>query len=85
MKRHVEEIHDDNSTSMVEKSPKQFVCPEIGCGKVFRHVSHLHKHEDSHVKLESLDVVCLEPGCMKYFTNVQCLQAHVMSSHQYMT
>jgi len=30
-------------------------------------------------------VVCLEPGCMKHFTNVQCLQAHVKSTHQYMT
>lgn len=85
MKRHVEEIHDDSSTSIWDKSPKQFVCSEIGCGKVFRYASRLQKHESSHVKLESVDVVCLEPGCMKHFTNVQCLQAHVKSSHQYIT
>ncbi|KAK7401363.1 hypothetical protein VNO78_12784 [Psophocarpus tetragonolobus] len=85
MKRHVEEIHDESSTSTNDKSHKQHVCPEIGCGKVFRFTSQLKKHEDSHVKLESIDVVCLEPGCMKRFTNVQCLQAHVKSFHQYMT
>ncbi|KAL2316725.1 hypothetical protein Fmac_030601 [Flemingia macrophylla] len=98
MKRHVEEIHDDSSTSPVDKSPKQFLCPEMGCGKVFRYASRLQKHQDSHavghnfketiysaVKLESVHVVCLEPGCMKHFTNVQCLRAHVKSSHQYMT
>jgi len=122
VKRHVEEIHDDSSTC--DKTHKQHTCPEIGCGKVFRFVSQLRKHEDSHgrlssfwfsvwvsefpwifvrhfivkdvwhnfeeslylaVKLESVDVLCLEPGCMKHFTNVQCLQAHVKSSHQYMT
>jgi len=47
-----------------------------------------HNFEESlypAVKLESVDVVCLEPGCMKHFTNVQCLQAHVKSSHQYIT
>ncbi|KAK8467172.1 hypothetical protein PHAVU_008G270400 [Phaseolus vulgaris] len=85
MKRHVEEIHDDSSPAVTDKSHKQHVCPEIGCGKVFRFASQLKKHEDSHVKLESVDVVCLEPGCMMHFTNVQCLKAHVNSSHQYMT
>ncbi|QCE01748.1 general transcription factor IIIA [Vigna unguiculata] len=85
MKRHVEEIHDGSSTAAADKSHKQHVCPEIGCGKVFRFSSQLKKHEDSHVKLESVDVVCLEPGCMKHFANVQCLKAHVNSSHQYMS
>nr|XP_007148921.1 hypothetical protein PHAVU_005G025300g [Phaseolus vulgaris]ESW20915.1 hypothetical protein PHAVU_005G025300g [Phaseolus vulgaris] len=85
VKRHVEEIHDDSSTSTCDKTHKQHTCPEIGCGKVFKFASQLRKHEDSHVKLESVDVVCLEPGCMKHFTNVQCLQAHVKSTHQYMT
>ncbi|KAK7314763.1 hypothetical protein VNO77_33291 [Canavalia gladiata] len=85
MKRHVIEIHDESSTSTSVESQKQFVCPEIGCGKVFRFASKLRKHEDSHVKLESVDVVCLEPGCMKHFTNAQCLRAHVQSSHKYMT
>ncbi|KAL3035887.1 hypothetical protein AAZX31_02G275600 [Glycine max] len=86
MKRHTEEIHDDSSTTTSsDKSHKQHMCPEIGCGKVFRYASQLQKHEDSHVNLESVDMVCLEPGCLKHFTNVQCLQAHVKSSHQYMT
>ncbi|WVZ01512.1 hypothetical protein V8G54_027581 [Vigna mungo] len=98
VKRHVMEVRDDNSTSTFDKTHKQHTCPEIGCGKVFRFASRLQKHVDSHdighnfeeslypaVKLESVDVVCLEPGCMKHFTNVQCLQAHVKSSHQYMT
>uniref|UniRef100_A0A0R0L3F4 C2H2-type domain-containing protein n=1 Tax=Glycine max TaxID=3847 RepID=A0A0R0L3F4_SOYBN len=86
MKRHTEEIHDDSSTTTSsDKSHKQHMCPEIGCGKVFRYASQLQKHEDSHVNLESVDMVCLEPGCLKHFPNVQCLQAHVKSSHQYMT
>ncbi|KAK7271489.1 hypothetical protein RJT34_27437 [Clitoria ternatea] len=85
MKRHVNEFHDGSSTSTSDKSPKQYVCPEIGCGKVFRFASRLQKHEDSHVKLESVDVVCLEAGCMKHFTNAQCLKAHVKSCHQYVT
>ncbi|XP_027342164.1 transcription factor IIIA isoform X2 [Abrus precatorius] len=85
MKRHVNEIHDDSSINASVKSEQQYLCPEIGCGKVFRFASKLQKHEDSHVKLESVDVVCLEPGCMKHFTNAQCLKAHVKSCHQYVT
>ncbi|KAK7385978.1 hypothetical protein VNO78_31992 [Psophocarpus tetragonolobus] len=85
MKRHVEEIHNGSSSSTIDKSHKEHVCPEMGCGKVFRYASQLQKHEDSHVKLESIDVVCLEPGCLKHFANVQCLQAHVKSFHQYIT
>ncbi|KAK7243342.1 hypothetical protein RIF29_38135 [Crotalaria pallida] len=85
VKRHVKEIHDENSSWTGDESLKQYVCPEIGCGKVFRYASRLQKHEDSHVKLESVDVVCLEPGCMKHFTNTQCLKAHINSCHQYIT
>ncbi|XP_020971885.1 transcription factor IIIA isoform X2 [Arachis ipaensis] len=84
MARHVKEIHDEGSTSTNVES-KQFVCPEIGCGKVFKFASKLRKHEDSHVKLQSVDVVCLEPGCMKHFTNNQCLKEHIESCHQYVT
>lgn len=51
MKRHVEEIHDGSSTAAADKSHKQHVCPEIGCGKVFRFSSQLKKHEDSHGRL----------------------------------
>ncbi|KAL1332889.1 hypothetical protein HN51_061656 [Arachis hypogaea] len=84
MARHVKEIHDEGSTSTNVES-KQFVCPETGCGKVFKFASKLRKHEDSHVKLQSVDVVCLEPGCMKHFTNNQCLKEHIESCHQYVT
>ncbi|KAJ7982401.1 Transcription factor IIIA like [Quillaja saponaria] len=63
---------------------KQYVCPEIGCGQVFKFASKLQKHESSHVKLESVEAICLEPGCMKHFTNAQCLKAHIQSCHQYM-
>ncbi|XP_039690206.1 transcription factor IIIA isoform X1 [Medicago truncatula] len=86
LKRHVEEMHDENSTPPCSgENQKQFVCPEIGCGKVFRYASQLQKHEDSHVRLETIEVVCLEPGCMKFFTNSECLKAHVKSCHQYVT
>lgn len=51
VKRHVEEIHDGSSTAAADKSHKQHVCPEIGCGKVFEFPSKLKKHEDSHGRL----------------------------------
>ena len=45
--RHVKELHDEDHPS----SSKQYVCPEVGCGKVFRFASNLRQHEDSHGKL----------------------------------
>ena len=54
MKRHVKEIHGEDSTSTNVKNQKQFVCPEIGCGKVFKFASKLRKHEDSHGKFPSV-------------------------------
>ncbi|KAI3472398.1 hypothetical protein Pfo_029519 [Paulownia fortunei] len=82
MTRHVKEFHDE-STSANVKQPKEYVCAEHGCGKVFKYLSKLHKHEDSHVKLDSVEAFCAEPGCMKYFTNEQCLKEHIWSCHQY--
>lgn len=47
VKRHVKEFHDDSSP--LEVTPqKEHLCPEPGCGKVFRYASRLKKHEDSH-------------------------------------
>lgn len=46
MKRHVKEFHEESSA--VGNAPKQYVCSEIGCGKVFKYASKLRKHEDSH-------------------------------------
>lgn len=51
MKRHGNEVHDDeNFKSADVKCQKQLVCPETGCGKVFRYASQLQKHEASHGK-----------------------------------
>ncbi|KAB2031216.1 hypothetical protein ERO13_D05G275700v2 [Gossypium hirsutum] len=83
MKRHLKEFHDEESSDLDAGSQKQYVCQEVGCGKVFEFKSKLKKHEDSHVKLDSVEAFCSEPGCMKYFTNEQCLKAHVLSSHAY--
>ncbi|KAK9290349.1 hypothetical protein L1049_008516 [Liquidambar formosana] len=85
MKRHVKELHSEESTSSDIKGRKQYVCQEIGCGKVFKFPSKLRKHEDSHVKLDSVEAICSEPGCMKHFTNDQCLKAHLKLCHQYIT
>lgn len=51
VKRHVNEFHDDDSTSSDVSSHKQHVCPEVGCGKVFEFASRLRKHKDAHGKL----------------------------------
>ncbi|KAK8643178.1 hypothetical protein V6N13_012484 [Hibiscus sabdariffa] len=83
MTRHLKEFHDEESSSTDAGSRKQCVCQEVGCGKVFKFASKLKKHEDSHVKLDSVEAYCSEPGCMKYFTNEQCLRAHVQSCHAY--
>lgn len=79
MNRHIKEFHSENAY----EKPKEYVCAEPGCGKVFQYPSKLRKHEDSHVKLDSVEALCSEPGCMKYFSNKQCLKEHVRSSHQY--
>ncbi|XP_020268700.1 transcription factor IIIA-like isoform X2 [Asparagus officinalis] len=80
MTRHVKEMHDEESSSEGEK---QYVCPEVGCGKMFKYASRLRKHEDSHVKLDYVEVICGEQGCLKKFTDSYCLRAHVQSCHQY--
>lgn len=85
MKRHMKELHNDESSSDSERGQKQYVCHENGCGKVFNFASKLRKHEDSHVKIDSMEALCSEPGCMKYFTNVQCLKEHSRSCHQHVT
>ncbi|XP_057972062.1 transcription factor IIIA isoform X2 [Malania oleifera] len=84
IKRHVKEFHNEESSSDIE-GPKQYVCQEDGCGKVFKFASKLQKHEDSHVKLDSVEAICCEPGCMKHFSNSQCLKDHILSCHQYIT
>ncbi|KAL9424789.1 hypothetical protein AB3S75_031831 [Citrus x aurantiifolia] len=83
MKRHVKELHHGGTTSTDSGDQKQYICKEIGCGKVFKYASKLRQHEDSHVNLDSVEAFCSEPGCMKYFTNKQCLEAHIRSCHQY--
>ncbi|KAH6828659.1 transcription factor IIIA [Perilla frutescens var. hirtella] len=82
MTRHVKEFHDESASADV-KHPAQHVCPEHGCGKVFKYPSKLRKHEDSHVKLDSVEAFCTEPDCMKYFSNEQCLKEHIRSCHQH--
>ncbi|KAI8549640.1 hypothetical protein RHMOL_Rhmol06G0040600 [Rhododendron molle] len=93
--RHVKEIHDEESSSSGDDgTQKQCVCPEPGCGKVFKYPSRLQKHEASHgklqlllyrVKLDSVEAFCIEPGCLKSFSNEQCLRAHLQSCHQHIT
>ncbi|KAI3843293.1 hypothetical protein MKW98_025980 [Papaver atlanticum] len=84
MKRHVEDIHEDEGASSSDSQGQtQHICQEVGCGKVFKYASKLRKHEESHVKLESVEAICCELGCMKYFANNDCLKAHVQSCHQH--
>ncbi|CAA0838382.1 transcription factor IIIA [Striga hermonthica] len=87
MTRHVKEFHEEPVSDDDEslEAPKEHICQEHGCGKVFKYRSQLLKHESSHVKLDSVEALCGEPGCMKYFTNVKCLKEHIRSCHQYVT
>ncbi|PKU75991.1 transcription factor IIIA [Dendrobium catenatum] len=80
LKRHVKEIHDDESPCEAEK---RHTCEEPGCGKIFKFASRLKKHQDSHLKVEFLEIFCGEPLCMKPFTNSECLKAHIQSCHKY--
>ncbi|XP_010428060.1 PREDICTED: transcription factor IIIA [Camelina sativa] len=73
----------DSQPSESSTGQKPHVCKEIGCGKAFKYPSQLQKHQDSHVKLDSVEAFCSEPGCMKYFTNEECLKAHIRSCHQH--
>ncbi|KAJ4846249.1 hypothetical protein Tsubulata_046790 [Turnera subulata] len=84
MTRHVSEHHNGKPSNIVEGKTK-CVCSEPGCGKVFEYPSKLRKHEDSHVKLDSVEAICLEPGCMKHFSNDECLKAHIRTCHQHIT
>lgn len=81
MTRHVKEFHSDATSA--NGSNKQHVCQEEGCGKVFKYASRLRTHEETHVKLEYVEVVCGEPNCLKHFTNSGCLKAHIESSHRH--
>ncbi|CAA0330394.1 unnamed protein product [Arabidopsis thaliana] len=73
----------DSQPAECSTGQKQVVCKEIGCGKAFKYPSQLQKHQDSHVKLDSVEAFCSEPGCMKYFTNEECLKSHIRSCHQH--
>ncbi|CAN6543091.1 unnamed protein product [Malus baccata var. baccata] len=85
IKRHVNELHIEDCPSADGGAQKQHVCQEIGCGKEFRYASRLRKHEESHVKLDTVAAFCFEPGCMKHFTNDQCLKVHIQSCHLHTT
>ncbi|KAF2564883.1 hypothetical protein F2Q70_00015942, partial [Brassica cretica] len=73
----------DPHPSECSTGQKKLVCKEKGCRKAFKYPSQLQKHQDSHVKLDSVEAFCSEPGCMKYLTNEECLKAHIRSSHQH--
>ncbi|XP_076942538.1 transcription factor IIIA-like [Bidens hawaiensis] len=81
MTRHVKEMHDDSDDNTSKQ--KQHTCSEPGCEKVFKYPSKLRAHEESHVRLETIEAFCGEPGCKKYFTNEQCLKVHIQTCHQY--
>lgn len=82
MKWHVKEFHGESACADV-KYPMEHVCADPQCGKAFKYPSKLYKHEDSHVKLDTVEAFCAEPDCMKYFSNERCLKEHIQSCHQY--
>ncbi|EPS65995.1 hypothetical protein M569_08782, partial [Genlisea aurea] len=85
MTRHLKEFHGEGLPRDETRKTTEHKCGEEGCGKVFKYSSRLRKHENSHVKLHCVEAMCTEPDCMKYFSNEKCLQAHIQSSHRYIT
>ncbi|XP_020531804.1 transcription factor IIIA isoform X1 [Amborella trichopoda] len=83
VKRHIEEHHSKESPSCSGQDPLPHVCQEPECGKAFKYESKLRKHEESHVKLDSVEVICCDPECMKHFTNIEALREHLKSNHRY--
>ena len=74
MTRHVKEFHDEES-SPSDVGPKQYVCPEVGCGKVFKFASKLQKHEESHGKFFYLSIsfrLCNKNFYLTYFLSGEC-------------
>lgn len=47
MTRHVKEFHDESASDNINR-PLEHVCSEHGCGKTFKYLSKLQKHENSH-------------------------------------
>lgn len=78
--RHVKEMHDEESSSSGDDGTqkKQYVCPEPGCGKVFKYPSRLQKHEASHGKLFfssiifQLQFVFVDTACALVFLISKC-------------
>ncbi|KAF6151163.1 hypothetical protein GIB67_037371 [Kingdonia uniflora] len=52
VKSHISEVHDEEKPSSSDNSG-QHVCQEVGCGKEFKFVSKLRRHEESHGKFPS--------------------------------
>jgi len=52
-------MHDQSASAEVDL-PKEYVCSEAGCGKVFKYASKLRKHEDSHGKSNFKNLICCE-------------------------
>ncbi|KAE8656941.1 hypothetical protein F3Y22_tig00116997pilonHSYRG00660 [Hibiscus syriacus] len=81
MKRHVKEFHAEDSPSPDAGNQKQYVCQEVGCGKVFKFASKLRKHEDSH-GVGSEKIKCDIEGCLHTFSTKSNMRQHVKAVHE---
>lgn len=70
MKRHVKELHHEASTSTDSGDQKQYICQEIGCGKVFKYASKLQQHQDSHGQLLKFEINMKFCNIMSVILNV---------------
>ncbi|KAL0359677.1 UNVERIFIED_CONTAM: Transcription factor IIIA [Sesamum angustifolium] len=84
MKRHIKELHQESSSTNVEP-PKEYVCPELGCGKlswiqrrpsVQNQESNLNQHTKA-VHLGLKPYACSIPGCHMKFAF-----KHVRDKHE---
>jgi general transcription factor IIIA len=85
LRRHLK-LHEKWGTTLrgSKKAEAELLCPEAGCGKVFKYPSLLQTHIDNvHDRLKISEAFCTEAGCGERFSSTAELRAHSKVAHCY--